>query len=360
VRPSWKGIYYDGRTADRQDVTLTLEAAGVRITRADGTSLLWPIGAIRQTQGGFSREQIRLEYGSNPVEAAFVDDASFVDAMRRLFPGMNKTLRSRNHMARIAAWGVAIVIAAIAAYAWGAPILADWLARRLPPSVEESLGNGVAERMADSTQQCGDSATLADLRGVLDRIVTAAGPTPYRFRMIVARDTTINAFAAPGGFIVVNSGLLAAARTPEEFAGVLSHEVQHVLHRHSTRAILREVPLRIALATLTNGSGFESAAALAGNLGALRYRRGDESEADLDGIRLLAAAEIDRRGAVSFMRTLESQDGGGPRMVTYLSSHPRTAERVAQLQSLSDSLATKPVRPLLSDEVWARVRRACR
>jgi predicted Zn-dependent protease len=174
----------------------------------------------------------------------------------------------------------------------------------------------------------------------------------------VIRDTLINAFAAPGGFIAVHSGLVEAATTPEEFAGVLAHEIQHVTQRHSTRGIIREVPMRLAIAAIAGGTGIEGAANVAGSLGALRYRRADESEADREGLRLLAAAEVDPAGMVTFMRTLDRQYAGAPRIVSYLSSHPNTQERIAQLESL---VADTPVRgrPLMDSIAWNRVRRLC-
>jgi predicted Zn-dependent protease len=178
------------------------------------------------------------------------------------------------------------------------------------------------------------------------------------FRLFVVRDTTVNAFAAPGGFVVVHSGLLAATKTPEELAGVLAHEIQHVVHRHSTRAIIREAPLRLALSALSGGGGIETAATVAGTLGVLRYRRADEAEADRDGIRLLEAARVDPAGMVAFMRTLEGRHGGGPRLVTYLSSHLRTADRVAALEAVAKPrrAASKPV---LDATAWGRVRGMC-
>ena len=354
----WNGFYYDGLTADRQPITLTFESAGVRLHLADGNSLLWPIGSLRQTQGSFSSEQVRLEFGSDPVAAVLVNEAGFVDALRRAFPGATGKLRGQSQTTRLFAWSVGALAAALILYIWGAPIASAWVAVRVPSAWEASLGAGVEERVTRSVRLCGDSASLAALRGVLDRLLEAGGASPYRFRMVVLRDTLINAFAAPGGFIAVHSGLIAAARTPEEFAGVLAHEIQHVTQRHSTRGIIREVPMRLAIAAITGGTGIEGAANVAGSLGALRYRRADESEADREGLRLLAAAEVDPSGMVTFMRTLDKQHASAPRFVSYLSSHPNTADRIARLESLAAGSRVRS-RPLMDSVAWDRVRRLC-
>jgi beta-barrel assembly-enhancing protease len=173
------------------------------------------------------------------------------------------------------------------------------------------------------------------------------------------RDSAVNAFATPGGFIIVNSGLIEATKTPEELAGVLAHEVQHVVHRHTTRAIIREAPLRIALSALAGGgSEIGTAANVVGTLGVLRYRRGDEAEADRDGLRLLEAARVDPAGMVSFMRALEARHEDAPRFIGYLSTHPHAADRVNALEALA-AAGRGQWRPVLDAKGWRRVREVC-
>ena len=355
----WQGFYYDGRTADRESVTVSFVPGALQLQRADGTSLSWPISQVRQTQGSFSKEQVRLEHGTEPVEVLFVDQAGFVDAVRARFPESRKAWKQRSTTTKLLAFGVGGLALAGAAYVWGAPILADRLAPHVPPAWEAALGEGVAERMAPKDKTC-TADELTSLRTILDRLVAsspiAAG---HQFRMVVLYDTVVNAFAAPGGFIAVHSGLLTAARTPEEFAGVLAHEISHVTKHHTTRAIIREMPLRLAIAAVAGGSGMESAAQFAGSLGALRYRRGDETEADVEGMKLIQAAQIDPRGTVAIMRTLETKGVSVPRFATYLSSHPHTGDRVAELERLASEARYEP-RPLLDADTWSRVQGACR
>ncbi|HEU4996587.1 MAG TPA: M48 family metallopeptidase [Gemmatimonadaceae bacterium] len=354
----WSGVYYDGRTAQREQVTVTLTVAGLALRRPDGHTTLWSYDGVRQTQGRFPGERLRLEFGADPGEALLVDQPGLAEAIRRSIPNANGTLRGPRSTTRFVALGIGLLVAAAALYAWGAPIAADWIAPRVPTEWERAMGQSVLARMAPADSLCGDSRSIAELRAVLDRLVSAGPTLPYDFRVAVVRDPTVNAFAAPGGFIVVNSGLLAAANTPEELAGVLAHEIQHVARRHSTRAMLREVPLRIALSTLSGNSGVEPAARVVGTLGALRYRRDDESEADREGLRLLEAANVDPSGMVTFMRTLQSKGANTPQLVRYLSSHPRTADRVAELEALA-SRAHPESRPLLDSAEWARLRGVC-
>jgi beta-barrel assembly-enhancing protease len=357
--PRWEGFYFDGQSAERQPVTLTLARGGLQLTRGDGSSIVWPIAELRQTQGGFSNEQLRIERGQGALaEAIIVNQPGLPQAIRRAFPHTRSRVRGGGGTARLLTWGLGGLAAIIVAYVWGAPRAADWAAAKVPPSWEADLGRSVEARMAPSARRCGDSTSLAELRAVLDRLLVAAPTSHYEFHMVVLRDTMVNAFAAPGGFVAVNSGLIAASQTPEEFAGVLAHEVQHVLKRHSTRGILREVPLRLALASIGGSGAMEAAASAAGTLGALRYRRADESEADVEGMRLMRAAQIDVNGMTSFMRTLGGRSQDGPRLVSYLSSHPHTAERVATLERMAAAEAQQAI-PLMEPGRWARLRRMC-
>ena len=356
-RPAWTGFYFDGRTADRQPVGVSVEPDGLLIHKPDGTIVAWPFDAIRQTQGAFVSEQVRIEHGTEPAEVLLVSQPWFADEIRRASPAARRALRSRYNTVRIVAWCVGIMVGAAALYAWGAPIAATRLAERVPVTWEVAMGTSVVERLAPRDSLCADPYVAAQLDTVLRRLTAAAPVSGYDFRMRVVRDTVVNAFAAPGGFIAVNSGLLAATSTPEEFAGVLAHEMQHVTHRHSTRALIREAPLRYVMSSMSGG-GVEAAANIIGTLGALRYRRDDEAEADREGLRLLQAAHVDATGMVTFMRSLEKrgEPGSTPRMVNYLSTHPRTADRVAELERLTTQ---DNARPIMDAAAWQRVRTGC-
>lgn len=357
--PTWSGFYYDGRSAQRQPVSLVITGQGLCIRKADGQTMVWPFASLRQTQGRHEREHLRIEHGSEPAESVSVIEAGLAEAIRAAAPSATRTLRERTSTARVLTWSFAGLAAFALVYFWGAPAAADWTATRMPASWETELGRGVGAQMLARERACTDSLVTAPLRVVLDRILAAAKPNQqYDFRITVLRDTTINAFAAPGGFLAVNQGLLAAAKTPEEFAGVLAHEVSHVTRRHTTRTLLRDIPMRFAITAVSGGSGMETAAMVAGSMGMLRYRRDFEADADREGLRLLHAAAIDPAGVVSFMRTLEDERKSEPRFANYLSSHPRTIDRIAQLEALN-RVGKYETRPLLDSATWAVVRAGC-
>ncbi len=356
-RPEWSGFYYDGRTANRETVTVTVGDGGLELRRADDSVIRWPFEGLRQTQGAFGNEQLRLECGTDPVEALLVDGDGLPEAIRAVAPQAMKRVRPRQSTLKVVGISVGAIVVAAAAYVFAAPIVTDWMAPKVPVSWETTMGESVVRRLAPPHRLCGDSTGHAYVRRIVDRLLAAAPTSAYAFRVSVVRDPAVNAFAAPGGFIVLYSGLLSAAQTPEELAGVLAHEIQHVLHRHSTRAVIREAPLRLALATLSGG-GIETAAQVVGTIGVMSYRRADEAEADRDGMQMLAAARIDPAGMVSFMRTLGKDDTSAPRLVGYLSSHPHTRDRVVMLDAMAARMRVR-AEPVLDSAAWQRVRTMC-
>lgn len=353
----WRGFYFDGVTAASQPVEVALTWGGIRITFPDGTNRDWRIAEMRQMPGAFSGDERRFEYGSEPVESLVVDEADFAAALRSTFPTMGHAIRDHRRARRRIIAAVATLVAILAAFVVIAGPSAAWLAARVSPEWEAQLADGVEETLAPTSRRCTDSTALASLRTILDRLI-AAEPSPYAFRLVIVRDSTVNAFAAPGGLVAVNSGLFDAAASPEEVAAVLAHEIQHVTQRHALQASIRETPIRIAIAVFFGGGGGEKIASFAGSLGALRYRRADEASADRAGLRLLEKADVDVRAMASFMRTLERRQAGVPGVLSYLSTHPVTSDRVAVLESLAAQSRVK-ARPLLDSATWDRVQRGC-
>jgi predicted Zn-dependent protease len=146
---------------------------------------------------------------------------------------------------------------------------------------------------------------------------------------------TVNAFATPGGFLYVYSGLLLAADNASEVAGVLSHESGHVVARHSARQMVDAFGLQ-AVAQLALGQNPGLASQLAAGVGAkglmLANSRQDESEADEYGAKYASAAGYDPRGLITFFQKLQKQEGKTPQLMKFLSDHPATPDRISHLE----------------------------
>jgi len=176
----------------------------------------------------------------------------------------------------------------------------------------------------------------------------------------VVNRPVVNALAAPGGHVVIFHGLLERTSTPEELAGVVAHELQHILRRHTTRAVIQDVGTGLLLMALTGDVTGPLAYGLqtARTLGELRYSRRAEEEADVEGMKMLLAARVDPAGMIAFFEKIQKEEGTQPKALTYLSSHPMPEERIARLKSLT-ATASGPPEPLLRGEDWPALTRRC-
>jgi predicted Zn-dependent protease len=170
----------------------------------------------------------------------------------------------------------------------------------------------------------------------------------------------VNALAVPGGHVVIFHGLLERTSTPEELAGVMAHELQHILRRHTTRAVIQDMGTGLLLMALTGdvtgplAYGLETARAL----GELRYSRRAEEEADVEGMKMLLAARVAPAGMITFFGKIQKEEGAQPKALTYLSSHPMPAERIARLKALAEAWSGAP-EPLLPGEEWSVLTKRC-
>lgn len=360
----WHGYYLDGRTASRQQAALQLMPTALRIATESGATLWWPYDEIRQTQGFYAGEQVRLERGGEIAEALLVSDPEFLTSLHRLVPGLKRRFHdpSRRHLrARLTFLAaVAAIGLTLALYLWGIPLMTALVAARVPVAWEERLGQAVTEHLAPAEKRCTDTTQSQMIDKILTTLTRPLSKSPYSFRVVVVNDPAVNAFAAPGGYIVLLQGLLEKTQTAEELAGVLAHELQHILQRHATRMLLQHVSTGLLLIALTGdtsgttGYGLESAR----TLGVLRYSRQSEEAADVAGMALLLAAQIDPDGMITFLEGMRHKSGELPRALAYLSTHPTTEERIEKLRSLARLTRPRPIK-LLRDYDWRDIKKIC-
>ena len=356
----WRGRYFDGRTALAQPVRVTIGSRGLHIAKTDRSTLWWDYDQVRQTQGAYAGEQVRLERGPPVAEALLVDDAGFLAAIHAIAPEQTAFHNPARRPLRLKLTLLAALCLPLlggALYLWGIPAVAEALAGRVPVSWEEQLGRSVVGLLAPPEARLEDPVCTEVLEGIGDRLLEAVPTNDYRFRYVLKRDRSINAFAAPGGFVVVHTALVSKTGSSEELAGVLAHEMQHILKRHTTAALFRDLSIQVLIAAWTGDlGGLEVALETAGTLGKLRFSRQAETEADLEGLKMLQAAGIAPGGMVAFFKSLEKMDL--PEGLTYLSTHPRGEDRIKQLEQLAAGMEVAPV-PLLPEVSWEQVKSRC-
>jgi predicted Zn-dependent protease len=201
--------------------------------------------------------------------------------------------------------------------------LAEAAAGYLPPELDDKLGRPSWELLQLTAHRCEDPATERYLSTILDPLIAALGPVPFEFRVMVVNTPEVNAFALPGGYLVVNSGLLSRAKTGEEVAAVLAHELSHVTARHSTKRLVGGLGAGAALGVLFGIVDVSAPAYPLAQLAGLRYERRQESEADELGQALLMRAGISPLGMATFFERLRDS----PQPPEVLSTHPDPGDR---------------------------------
>lgn len=361
---SWQGSYFDGRTTARHPVTIILAPSGFELHIADGTRAFWPYGDIMQTQGSYAGEPVRLERGRPLPEAVVVEDPAFLDALRHFARENAAQFEGPRHRASLASLvllaGAASLVLIAGMILWGIPALADLVTPVIPTSWEVALGESVVPQLAPSDRRCTDSRLQDSVDGIVARLAAARPDSPYRFHVTVVDGPVFNAFAAPGGQIVVFRKMLQAAEKPEDLAGVLAHEMQHISRRHAMKALVRDLSTAaIVGAVFGDITGIGALAVQAGRtLTTLHYSRETEAEADREGLSLLQAARVDPAGMIRFFETLKKQTGDAG-LPAYLSTHPDTDERLAAMKALAAAMPVN-AEPLLEDAQWDEVKRLCR
>ena len=363
MKTGWEGYYLDGQSAARHRAVIGLKRTGLEITTDRGT-LWWPYAEIAQTQGFYAGEEVRLERGGEIPEVLLVSDAAFLTALHRITPELATRFhnparrRMRAKLTLVAA--LAVIGITTSMYLWGIPALAGIIASQVPVSWEERLGEAVVEHLAPPARRCADPTLTAAIDEIIVTLTRTLPGSPYTFAVVVADNPTVNAFAAPGGHVVLFRGLVERTKTPEELAGVLAHELQHVLKRHATRLLVQNASTGLLVAALTGDASGAMTFGLEGArlLGILRYSRGYEEEADTEGMRMLVAAGINPAGLIGFFDTLREERRDVPAFLTYLSTHPSTGDRVARLKSLAAQVEVKSTK-LLPQYDWEEIRALC-
>lgn len=263
------------------------------------------------------------------------------------------------HPSRLTAWLLTVLLAVPATPALPGnadlPDLGEESATLLSPQEERRLGEEFM-RQARAQLDILDDPELNEYIQTLGNRLTTAAKTGHPYYFFLVNNPTINAFAVPGGFVGVHTGLLLAARREMELAAVLAHETAHVTQRHIPRMIaegrrmsgptLAAVLAGILLAAASGGQGGEAAIALATAGAAQReinFTRAFEQEADRIGMHVLDGAGYDARAMSDFFERMESLSRlYETNLPEYLRTHPITGRRIAESRDQAESFPHRP------------------
>jgi len=236
------------------------------------------------------------------------------------------------------------------------PELGDSSSADLTPQQERRLGEAVMREIRRDPQYLDDPEIAEYLNSLGGKLVAATPGARQDFEFFAIREASINAFALPGGFIGVHTGLITASDSESEIASVLGHEIAHVTQRHIARQIgiqkQMQIPMMIAMAAALllgrSRPDMASGASAAVQAGAvqtqLSYSRDFEREADRLGFQALNGSGFDVRAMADFFEKMQRytrlQDSGA--VPTYLRSHPVTTDRISDAQARAQGMPFRP------------------
>ncbi len=216
----------------------------------------------------------------------------------------------------------------------------------LPKSEEAQLGRSIMREIRRQGVIVDDPEITEYVQGIGHRLAAQANDGDFEFHFFVIDDPSINAFALPGGYIGVHTGLIDATRNENELAGVLAHEIAHVTKRHIARAVHKNQRASLLNLATMLGAILAAAAADAGSEGIeaavmtgqalsiqnrIDFTRANEYEADRFGVQIMARAGFDPNGMADFFSVMSREAGpSAARMPEFLRTHPVNSARIAE------------------------------
>ncbi len=244
------------------------------------------------------------------------------------------------------------------ALAEGLPDLGEAAQASFSNHEEKRLGDEIMREVRADKQYYDDAQATDYLSALGNRLVSRGAGSRQDFQFFLMQDRQINAFALPGGYVGVNTGLLLAAQSESEVAGVVAHEIAHVTQRHIARildqqkssAVMSLAALAVAVLAARSNPELASASAAFGQGAAiqnmLNFTREHEREADRIGLQILEGAGYDPRSMAVFFERLQRATRlyeGATSAPSYLRTHPLTHERIADIQNRLDRLPYRQV-----------------
>lgn len=341
---------------------VTLDDGALTVELPGGQRRSVPPGALGLRRAGFNGASWELSWSdAGGAWALIVDDPRVQQALAAQPPAALAAAvaaigreQRRGRMRRglglsaIALWLALPLLALLMLVVLARP-LAGWAVQFVPVEREQALGEWFFKAQRARIELLENTAAAEAVRVIGERLTQGSH---YDYRWYVADDPSINAYAIPGGIVVVHSGLIEAADSAEEVAGVLAHEVQHIEQRHSLRALAHEAGLSLALLLVFGDAA--GAADVARRLSALSFSREQEREADRLGLVALQRAGIDPSGMLRIFAKLAAESAeSAVAPPQWLSTHPATGERIEALRKALPETC-RGCEPLPFD--WAQVR----
>ncbi len=326
-------FYFDGQTAQSHECSLHIEGGNLYIyfTHQQGKLIIWNKSNIKYFD--LKGNHLIIKYGDFPQQAVEYKNANSSILYEQLSENniakKSKSIWLKNKTTIAITLCVAFVAICLGSFFIVLPWVGEKAVNLIPESVEAELGNAIAESILQtSTEE--DSATYYANEFVSKLKINST----YSIQINVIESNDINAFALPGGKIFVYSGIVKNLNNYEEFTALLGHEISHVENQHSLKSICRTIASSIFIACLFGDVTGISSGIIeqADQFKQLNYSRELEMQADNKGFDLMIDNNVSPKGMIDLLKLLQKESHETPDFMKYFSTHPKTEERIKNIQ----------------------------
>ncbi len=357
---TYQGRFYDGESAVAHDVVVRCSTTVVVVSAGSDVLATWNYPDLLSPDPLVAGRRARLTHNTAPYARLVVEDPAFSECILDRAPHLS----SRAHRRRGLKIVLACMLMAFATVGAGYAFLTfapSTFAKLMPDSWRHNLGEQVKQILVRGKQVCTDDEGVAALAAMAARL-SEKEDNPSQFKIYVYDLSIVNAFALPGGSIVISRQLVEAASGADGVAGVLAHEMGHVIERDSEAQLVRSLGISLLQQVLFGGSTIgDSFGGIAGVLTLMQYTRDAERRADGHAVRILEASGVSPNGLISFFEYIQdkygskSEDDEKSDVFSLFSSHPGVKERIGKLKQLETWSAT----PALTETQWTALKSIC-
>lgn len=344
--------YFDGKYSKAHPVNAILNTSSINILSIEPDKFhsvhqVWSIDKLEDIDFT-SSETVHLKYGNFPYQSLIIENVDDVQYFRNIYPQLHKKNIYRNVLSgninKILAFSVSALLLVVGFYMLVvAPFISAQVVKFVPISAEVTLGNKMTEHLFTAMDVDPDKSEILQ-----DFFEELGYKTNYPIELNVETSSTVNAFAVPGGKIVVYQGIIDKMKSWHELAGLLGHELAHVEQQHSLKAMSRSLSTYLIFSIITSDiSGISTV--LLDNcmmLQDLSNSRTAEQEADEYGIQYMLEQNIDPTGMVDLFKVLQAEEqllkteeGATKKILKMMSTHPLTEDRIVYLKEATAKYA---------------------
>ena len=327
--------------------TIHVTTQAVVFQQGDEAAVALPFSGLRIRRGGANDALLFFSHDTVPDWSLHTRDKRILRVLRAQGgSALASELEIVDTGSRRAFVGVFTALLVLLGGCWGLWLLKDpviaVVANFIPISWEERAGGVIFSSIRAEHKIIDDAELTADLEKLFEPLVRVTSKSGYKFKFYIAEDDALNAFAMPGGYIVVHSGVLLKAERLEEVLGVLAHELSHVTEKHVTKQVVSVLGMYVVFDFLL-GNFFGTFAAISEGaplLLKLGFSRSHEREADERGLAYLREANVDPAGMVIFFERVMKEHESNELISTlekslnFLSTHPATEDRITFMKEL--------------------------